>query len=138
MSIESALARFRKRQAAQFTQTADIDRPIGEAEFDPTTGFTTQPVLRIRSGIGCKLTSNARQGEDVQAGETEVRLVDHTIKFDVGIDIEKDDLVTITNSKFNTADIGVQYRVTDVDRREWQISRRCVVEETLVPMMWED
>jgi hypothetical protein len=83
------------------------------------------------------VSSDDRSGEDAKAAETVLRLVDHIIKFPVGQDVQMDDVVTITSSTYNPTDIGRQYRITDVDRREWQISRRCNVEETVVPQLNE-
>lgn len=138
MSVDSAIARFRKRQADQFTQTCRIDRPVGETYYDPDAQESVQPVEPLYAAVPCKVTSNDRSGEDVQAGETEVRLLDVTIKFPVDTDVAMDDIVTITASKFHPLSVGKQYRITDVDDREWQISRRCVIEETLVPLLWEE
>lgn len=133
--FDNALDFFRGQQAEQFTATADVFRPIGAPAFDESTGLVAQTVETVYEDEPCKVTSNDRAGQDVQAGETEARLVDSTVKFAVASDIHKDDIVVITSSTYNTADIGNRYRVTDVDDREWQVSRRCVVEETLVPMI---
>lgn len=134
MSIESAVTRFRAKQAEQFSQTADIYRPVGEPTFTPEDGYA-QPVVTVTAGVACKVTSNERQGQDVQAGETEVRLLDHTIKFPVDTPVEVNDIVEVTASTYNPLDTGITYRITDVDRREWQISRRCVIEEVIVPLL---
>lgn len=138
MSIDSAITRFRKKQAEQFTQTCNIDRPVGEPIFDPDTNQVTQPVERRYTALACKVSWNDRAGQDVEAGQTELRVVDAEVKFPVGTDVAKDDIVTITSSTFHALGVGKQYRISDVDDREWQISRRCVIEETLVPMLWED
>lgn len=138
MSIESALRRFRRKQADQFTQTANIDRPVGEMTYDPDLGTSVQQVVRRYTAVPCKVTANERQGLDVQVAETKVRIVDHTVKFGVDTDVAMDDLVTITSSTFSPLDVDRQYRITDIDRREWQVSRRCVVEEVMVPMLWEE
>lgn len=137
MSVGSAITRFRARQAAQFSATAAVHRPVGEVTFTPETG-SVQPYDLIYPAIACKLTSEDRSGNDASAGETVVRLVDQLIKFPVESDLRMDDIVTITASTHNPTDVGRQYRVTDVDRREWQISRRCNVEETLVPQLNEE
>lgn len=137
MSIPGALARFQARQAAQFTQRATIQRRVGEPTFTPEDGYR-QEVTTIAADVPCKVTSNERQGQDVQAGQTEARIVDHEVKFPVGTLVEKDDLVTVTASVHNPQDTDRTYRVTDIDRREWQISRRCIIEEVLVPTLYEE
>lgn len=133
--IGAALEFFRDRQAEQFTATADVVRPIGEPAFDASTGLVAQTVETVYEDEPCKVSSNDRAGQDVQAGETEVLLVDSTVKFAVALDVHANDLVRIVTSTHNPTDVGKVYRITDVDDREWQISRRCVVEETIVPMI---
>lgn len=133
--FDTALDFFRDRQAEQFTATADVLRPIGEPTFNEMTGVVTQTVETAYEDEPCKVSSNDRAGQDIQAGETEMRLIDSTIKFAVALEVYKDDVVRIVSSTYNPTDVGKTYRITDVDDREWQISRRCVVEETLVPMI---
>lgn len=133
--LGAALEFFGDRQAEQFTAIADIVRPIGEPAFDESTGLVAQTVETVYEDEPCKVSSSDRAGQDVQAGETELRLVDRTIKFAVALDLHPNDLVTIVSSTFNPTDVGKVYRITDVDDREWQVSRRCVVEETTVPMI---
>lgn len=133
--FDAALEFFQDRQAEQFTATADIRRPIGEPTLNEDTGQVTQTTETVYEDEPCKVTSNDRAGQDAQAGETEVRLVDSTIKFAIETDVHPNDLVTIVTSIHNPTDVGKTYRTTDVDDREWQISRRCVVEETIVPMI---
>lgn len=133
--FSTALDYFRGQQAEQFTATADVNRPIGEPTFNEVTGAVAQTVRLVYEAEPCKVSSNDRAGQDVEAGETELRLVDSTIKFGIETEVYKDDLVTIVSSTHNPLDVGKTYRITDVDDREWQISRRCVVEETLVPMI---
>lgn len=138
MSVASAVARFRAKQAEQFTQTCTIHRPVGEVTYNPDTQQSTQDYELLHTGMACKVAANDRAGEDRQAAETEVRLVDSTIKFPVGTDVAMDDIVTITASTFHALSVGKQYRISDVDDREWQIARRCTIEETLVPRLWEE
>src|SRR5690606_8649122 len=118
MSLEGAIDRFRRRQADQFSQTCNVDRPTGEPTFNPATNTVTQPVERIHTGLECKVSSNDRSGVDTPAGETVVRLVDCDIKFPVGTDVAMNDLVTIVTSKYHPLSVGKQYRITDVDDRE--------------------
>lgn len=42
MSFDSALARFRTRQADQFSDTVIVSRQIGETTTDHTTGDVTR------------------------------------------------------------------------------------------------
>lgn len=137
-AVDAGLDFFRGQQADQFSQTATIRRPTGELVTNPATGLVTQPVATVATGARCKVTSGERVGQDIDVAETEATLVDHLVKFKVGTDVEKDDLIEITGSRYDAADIGRIYRVTSIDRREWQIARRCVVEEVLVPMDWSD
>jgi hypothetical protein len=137
VSIATALTRFRAKQAEQFSQTCTVHRPVGEMTYDPDAQESTQPTELLYTGLPCKVTSNERAGSDVDAGETEVRLVDMMVKFPIDTDVAMNDVVTITASTYHPLSVGKQYRILDVDDREWQISRRCTIEETLVPMSWE-
>jgi hypothetical protein len=137
VSIETVIDRARRRQAVQLTQRATIVRPTGPPTFDSETRESVQPVTTLHTDLPCKVTNNDRAGLDVAVGETEIRVTDREIKFPVGTVVAEGDLVTITAGTYNTVDIGVTYRITDIDRREWQVARRCVIEEVAVPRLWE-
>lgn len=132
MSIDSAIRRFRSRQAGQFTATADLFRALGAPVYED--GESVYPVEQLYTDRPCKVTSNERSGSNVNVAETQVRQVDQDIKFAVDTDVRIDDIVVITSSEYNALSVGKQYRITDVDDREWQISRRCIIEETIAPM----
>lgn len=137
MSVERALTRFRRRQAEQLTASAHIDRPLGPPAWDPESQATVTPVSRAYANRRCKVTSLEAEGTDRTTGQSEARFVGHLIKFDPDTDVRPGDLVTVVSSRHNPLDVGITYRVTDIDRREWQIARRCIVEEVVVPMRWE-
>lgn len=137
MTVDSVIEWARSRQADQFTQTMTVQRPIGEAYYDEDIEMSVQEVVTIYTDLPCKISSIEAQGEDRQAGQTEVRIVELMVKFPVGTDVAMNDVVTITSSHFNTLDVGRHYRITDVDHREREIARRCAIEETNVPMLWE-
>lgn len=138
MSVDSAITRFRRRQAAQFTQRATILRAAGEPTFDESTGLATQPYDTIGTDRPCKLTADDPSHRKVDVGDTQARTTALRLKFPVGEDVEPLDVVTITDSVYNPTDVGRSYLVTAVDRREWQISRLCDIEETTVPELNEE
>lgn len=137
MSVDTAITRFREAQADQFTQTATVTRPTGDVEFDEDTGLETRPADVIATGEPCKTTAVEQIGTDRTVGHADVRFNDLMVKFRHDLDVQRNDIVTITDSVYNPADIGLTYRVTDIDRREWQIARRCIVEEITVPHVEE-
>lgn len=134
MSIASAIDRFRARQADQFTATATIRRETGASTTNPTTGVVSKPSTTVAVDEPCKVLAVDSSGEEVQAAETIVSEIDVRIRFAVGTDVERDDLVDITSSTYNPLDVGRTYRVLAVDRREWQISRTVLAREVLAPM----
>lgn len=138
MSLDSVLRRARKRQAAQFTDTAMVVRPVGEITYDPDTGESVQQVETLHASIECKVKAISQVGFDVPAGQTSVRLLAREIEFPVGTDLAEDDVVKVTASVFNPTDVGVSFRVTDVDRRTWQACRRVSVEESTAPILWPE
>lgn len=132
MSIATAIARFRAKQADQFTDEATVSRPVGEPTTDSTTGEVTQDYTDVLAGP-CKIRPLERSGSDVTAGETRVRQVDVGGKWPVDSDIRNDDIVTVTASEYDASMVGRQYRVTEVNADGWQIARVVGLEETLVP-----
>src|SRR5690606_1232132 len=75
VALDAGLGFFRRQQADQLEARATIRRLAGEPVTNPATGRVTQPVAVVSSATPCKVTSNETKGEDVQAGDTEVRLV---------------------------------------------------------------
>lgn len=138
MSIDTAIRRFRERQAAQFTDFATIRRPVGEPTFDEDTGLATQEYETVGTLRPCKLTAHDPASRKVPAGETQLRVVTLQLKFPVEEDVQPDDIATITASTYNPTDVGKSYRIVSVDPRTWQISRLCEIEETLVPLLNEE
>lgn len=136
MSVQGAITRFRRKQAEQFTATARVDRPIGLPAYDPDTQQSVQTV-EVVGTFPCKLTNLETTGVAVETAQTTVREVGHLIKFPVGTDVTNRDIVTILTTTYGS-DAGRQFTVDDVDRREWQISRRCTVTETVVPLSHEE
>lgn len=132
MSIETAIARFRERQAEQFSDEVTISRPVGDPVTDSDTGAVTQPYDDVYEGP-FKIRPADRSGSDVHAGETDLRLVDMVGKGPVDTDIRKDDIVTVLDSTYDATMIGRQYRVKDNPADAWQIAKVVGLEETLVP-----
>ena len=142
MSARSAILWARKRQAQQFTDRATVSRPVGEVTFDPNTGISAQDYSTRYTSIPCKVKTASLQGYDVQAAEAPVRLISREIEFplefsNAATSFALDDVVTLTDSEFNLSMIGEQYRVTDIDRRTWQVCHRVSVQEASVPEVWE-
>lgn len=135
MSIDTAIARFRARQAEQFSDEVTVSRPVGELVTDSTTGAVTQTYDSIYEDRPCKIRPAERSGNDVAAGETELRMVDMVGKFAVNDDIRKDDILTVTASLYDTSMVARQYRVTEAPADAWQIARIVGLEETLVPAL---
>lgn len=132
MSIESAIARFRTKQADQFSDTVTVARQVGELITDSETGEVTRDFTPIYAGL-CKIRPADRAGQDVHVGETELRRLTMVGKFPVDEDIRKDDVVTVTASRFDATMVGRQYRVTEHPADGWQIAKVVGLEETLVP-----
>lgn len=135
MSVASAIARFRAKQAEQFTTTATVHRLVGEPTFDDDTQEFDQDYDLIYTGP-CKIRPDRnRSADDVDAGETLVGRPDFDGKFPVDSDIQRDDVVTVTGSAFDPGMVGRTYTVRKAQNDEWQISRAVTLEETLVPLL---
>ena len=133
MSIDTAIKRFRSKQAGQFTDEATVSRPVGEMTYDPDFG-SVQDYDEVYSGE-CKIRPADRTGNEVGAGQTEVLIVDSTGKFPVDTDLQMDDIVTVTASLYDAGMVGRQYRISSAPSDGWQIARVVVLEETVVPAL---
>lgn len=129
MTLDTALTRWRTREEAQFRSTCTIKRNDGEPVFDPGTGQYTQAEVVVYDGA-CKVKLAAREGEDVEAGETEVRLLDFILTLPADTAVQKDDRVLVDSSP-DTGLAGKQFRVTDVLVTDWQVTRKAVLEEVV-------
>lgn len=132
MTIETAIARFRAKQAEQFSDEATVARQDGELTTNSTTGEVSREFDEVYDGP-CKIRPADRTGRDVEAGETELRLVTMIGKFPVDSDIRRDDIVTVVASTYDAGMVDRQYRVTDAPGDGWQIARVVYLEETVVP-----
>lgn len=137
MSVATAIARFRSKQAEQFGETVTVGRQVGELATDADTGAVTRTFTTVYAGR-CKIRPAGHVGSDVRAAETELRRIEMIAKFPVNQDIRKDDVVTVTASKFDTTMVGRQYRVTEHPADGWQIAKVVGLEETLVPELFPE
>jgi hypothetical protein len=130
MSLDTAISRFRRRQADLFRDTATVKRPsTTDGTLDPVTGeWTPATATTIYTGA-CLIRAFVWEGTDVSVGGTEVRLRRVRAKFPVDIDIQHDDMIIPTASTYDESLIGVSFRVTDSFRDGWQIARVCIAEE---------
>lgn len=134
MSIETAIERFRTKQAEQFSDTGTLHRPVGEPTTDPDTGAVTQDYDEVYDALPGKIRPAERRGSDIEAGETEVRVFDMTGKYPVDSDIRHGDIYTVTASTYDATMVGRQYRVAEAPADAWQIAKVISLEETLVPL----
>lgn len=137
MGFAEDLAHFRAEQEKQLTATARVVRHLGDPVYDPVTGRSVQPVQTVLAAAPCKITAFDALGSDVEVGQTQARIGHHLVKFVHDAPVMIGDLIEITSSTYNPSDIGLLLRIVDIDRREWQIARRCVAEEISVPIDWQ-
>lgn len=129
MSVDSAISRFRRRQAALFRDTATLERPSSSSSLNTSTGdYTPGAATLIHTGA-CLIRGMGWEGMDAETGGNEVRLRRYRVKFAVDIAAQVDDIVTATASTYDSSLIGLPLRVTDVVRDGWQISRWMICEE---------
>lgn len=131
MSLDSAIARFRRRQAAVFRDTATVTRPVAGGTLDPATGVWT-PAADVDVYDGpCLLRALAWEGTDAIIGDDLARKRRVRAKFPVDTDMQVDDVVVPTASTYDPSLIGVSFRVSDVFRDGWQIVRTAILEEVI-------
>lgn len=128
MSLDSAIARFRRRERELARSTCIITRPVEGRVFNPETGVYTDPTpTPIYSGW-CTVRPADRAGQDTEAGETELRLNEYEVKVAHNTLVKVDDIVLVLTSP-DVAMAGKRLRVTDVPVDDRQVVRRVVVEE---------
>lgn len=135
MSIDSAIARFRTKQALQLTTTVTVTRNVGEPQTDDETGEVTQPTETVYTGPAKVRPSRNRSSDDTRAGETLIGKPDYDAKLPVDTDVQRDDELTVTGSVHDAGLIGRRFVVRQSMFDEWQISRVLVLEELLPPLL---
>lgn len=131
MTLDTAIARFRSRQAALFRDEIRITRASEEdPTFNEETGeYDTPDPTEVYEGPCLLRPAGGLVGTDVIAGERELRLSDYVLKLPANTPVRNDDIGELTVSTYDADLVGRTYRITDVLRDGWQIARKCVVEE---------
>lgn len=127
MTVETAIAYFRRRERQLMTSTVEVTRVTGPPSYDPGTGTVTEPVVSVYHGDAL-VRMNAWEGSDVQAGDTEVRLRTARAKLPADTLVLRDDLLRVIASK-DARLVGRVYRITDVLVDDWQVSCAVFLEE---------
>jgi hypothetical protein len=129
VSIHTAIAHFRGEQRVLMLDTATVSRPGEGGTLDPNTGVWTPATTTTVYSGSCLLRAFKWEGTDVQYGDVEVRMRGMEAKFPVDTPIRLDDIIVPTSSTYDTSLIGISFRVTDVKRDGFQISRFCICQE---------
>lgn len=120
--------RMRSREEAQLIDTVSIVRP-GESVFDESTGTWTNPETAIYTG-GAKIRVQGMSvGHDVEAGGGDIRLNTLVLTLPADTAVAVDDQVTVTASQLDADLVDRSFRVTDVLRSSWQVTRKAMLEE---------
>lgn len=134
MSLDSAVARFRQRQADLFRDEATIAAP-GARVFNPTTNSYSTPAGATRYAGPCLIRPLGVGGgathAQVEAQETNVSLLRLLAKFPANTPVELDDVVTVTSSTYDAALADRSFVVVAVDVDGAQVSRRVTIEANL-------
>lgn len=128
MSLDTAISRFRRRQADLFRSTCTITRPFGEPVFDPGTGTYGQPVTTVYTGR-CNVRPMRGSAQDVEAGAIEERVLQYIGKVPVDTPVLRNDTLTVTEAAYDAAFAGRMFNVKDVTADDWQVCRRLTLEE---------
>lgn len=129
MTVDTAVARFRRRQADLFRDTGTLSRPAGSGTLNTSTGdYVAASATVVYSGP-CLIRAFTWEGTDVDFGDIEVRLRRARVKFPADTDLRKDDIFVASASTFDESLVGVSFRCTDAFRDGWQIARVGIFEE---------
>ena len=128
MALDTAIERFRRREAENMRSECTVTRETGEPELDLSTGELERDYETVYSGK-CSVRPATWVGADTQAGEQEVRLRSALGKLPHNTSVAKDDLLTVTSSEHDADLVGRVYRITDAFHDDWQIVRKVILEE---------
>lgn len=129
MTVDSAIRKFRRSQAAIFRDEGRIERPSGTGTIDPVSGdYVADPPTVLYEGPGL-LRIQKWQGTDIEAGGEELRKHEVSLKLPVDTPAEANDVWVHTASTYDQSLVGRHFRITDIFRDGWQISRRFLLEE---------
>lgn len=131
MTLDSARARFQRRQADLFRDTATISIPSTSGSLNPTTGVWTPNAPTVIYSGRALVRSFTWQGTSVEFGEEPVRLQRVRAKFPFDTVVDVSNIVTVTSSSYDAELVGRRYRVTDVFQDGWQICRVVIAEEVV-------
>jgi hypothetical protein len=128
MSLQTAIAYFRSRQASLFVDTATVYRPTTGGTF--TSGSVWVPTVATILYTGpCLMRAFTWEGTGVESADQPVRLRGLFAKFPVDTDIEMDDVVVASASTYDASLVGVGFKVTDAFRDGFQICRKAILQE---------
>jgi hypothetical protein len=130
--LTRALSGLRAEAEALMADRVTIRRPTGEATYDEATGLAGQTYTTVQTGVACQFSKDQRGGRIIDAGETTLVATSTRVKFPEDQDVEVGDELTVTTAQ-HTADEGRVWRVTDIERHTWRVSRTCNVEEVTAP-----
>lgn len=129
MSVDSARQYFETRQRDLFRDTAVLERPSSSVTFNSTTGTYDPDAPTVIYTGACLIRGFAWEGTDLESGGEELRMRRYRVKFPADTAALVDDIVRPTASTYDSSLVGRSFRVTDVPRDGWQISRAVIVEE---------
>lgn len=131
MTVDTAVAHFRTREASLMTSTVTITRSAGAGTYNSTTGgYGSVPAATsVYSGIGyCRPFSRDQATEEtvVDQGVTTGRYIvkiPHTTTT-----VQPDDLVAVTSA----GDTFPTMRVISAEVDDWVVTRRLVCERVTI------
>lgn len=130
MSVDVAIATFRRRQRNSFRDEATVSRPTAGGGMADGYVWVPSASTPVYSGP-CLMRAFTWEGTTTISADQEVRLRRLRAKFPVDSDIERDDVVVASESTYDDSLVGVPFRVTDVFRDGWQICRVAILEEVV-------
>lgn len=131
MTLDTAIARFRRRQQDLFRDEAILLRPATSGVLDPgTDAYTPNAATVVYSGP-CLFQPEQLAGTDAVIGDEQVRKRRTRVTFPADTDIHVDDVVAPSKSTYDSSLVEATFRVTDVLRDGWQIARVVIVEEVI-------
>lgn len=130
MALDTAIQRFRQRQESLFRSECTVTRPSTETPvLNEETGEVESPAGELIYEGRCQIRAATVQSQDVEAGETLVRLRRLVLKLPPNTSVQRNDIVSIIESEHDEGLEGATFRITDVPHDDWQIARVAHLEE---------
>lgn len=127
MPTQRLLAQGREAAERLMTDTAELRRATDEMVTDPETG-EVKPGVAVVATVKCKVASNAPTSTTPEAGEHRYTVEQLRLHMPLGSPALAGDEAVITESEINPDNVGIAFRLSELNRGTHRTAQRWSVE----------